>query len=149
MFLHLLQKTMMSIRWQLVMHYRDIIMSATAPQFTSGSIVYSTCYSGTDKKHQSSASLAFVTGLHQWPVDSPHKGPITRKMFPCDDVIMDKGNDGITFANVIMYLSHVSCYWWWKMLCLVQSFPAVIVLFLARTFFAYICWKSRWRMIDL
>ena len=36
------------------------------------------------KKHQSSASLAFV----QWPVNSPHKGPETRKMFPFDDVIM-------------------------------------------------------------
>ena len=36
------------------------------------------------RKHQSSASLAFV----RWPVNSPHKGPVTRKMFPFDDVIM-------------------------------------------------------------
>ena len=28
------------------------------------------------KKHQSSASLAFVMGIHRWPVDSPHKGPV-------------------------------------------------------------------------
>ena len=40
------------------------------------------------KKNQSSASLAFVRGIHWWPVDSPHKGPVTRKMFPFDDVIM-------------------------------------------------------------
>ena len=40
------------------------------------------------KKLQSSASLAFVRGIHRWPVDSPHKGPVTRKMFPFDDVIM-------------------------------------------------------------
>ena len=38
--------------------------------------------------HQSFASLAFVRGIHQWPVNSPHKGPVTRKMFPFDDVIM-------------------------------------------------------------
>ena len=46
-------------------------------------------YSGTDqRKHQSSASLAFVREIHRWPVISPHKGPVTRKMFPFDDVIM-------------------------------------------------------------
>ena len=31
------------------------------------------------RKHQSSASLAFVRGIHRWPVNSPHKGPVTRK----------------------------------------------------------------------
>ena len=46
-------------------------------------------YSGADqRKHQSSASLAFVLGIHRWPVKSPHKGPVTRKMFSFDDVIM-------------------------------------------------------------
>ena len=40
------------------------------------------------RKHQSSASLAFVRGIHRWPVNSLHKGPVTRKMFPFDDVIM-------------------------------------------------------------
>ena len=40
------------------------------------------------RKHQSSASLAFVRGIHRWPVNSPHKGPVTRKMFPFDDVIL-------------------------------------------------------------
>ena len=40
------------------------------------------------KKHQSSASLVFVWGIHRWPVNSPHKGPVTRKMLPFDDVIM-------------------------------------------------------------
>ena len=42
----------------------------------------------SSKKHQSSASLAFVRGIHRWPVNSPHKGPVTREMFPFDDVIM-------------------------------------------------------------
>ena len=64
-------------------------MSAMAPQITSLTIVYFTVYSGADqRKHQSSASLAFVWGIHRWPVNSPHKGPVTRKMFPFDDVIM-------------------------------------------------------------
>ena len=40
------------------------------------------------KKTSKSASLAFVRGSHRRPVNSPHKGPVTRKMFPFDDVIM-------------------------------------------------------------
>ena len=64
-------------------------MGTMASQITNVSIVCSTVCSGEDqRKHQSSASLAFVMGNHQWPVDSPHKGPVTRKMFPFDDVIM-------------------------------------------------------------
>ena len=70
-------------------HYGDVIMDAMAPQITSLTIVYSTVYSGADqRKHQGSASLGFVRGIHRWPVNSPHKGPVTRKMFPFDDVIM-------------------------------------------------------------
>ena len=43
---------------------------------------------GSDqRKYQSSASLACVRGIHRWPVNCPHKGPVTRKMFPFDDVI--------------------------------------------------------------
>ena len=46
-------------------------------------------YSATDqRKHQSSASLAFVRRIHWWPVNSLHKWPVTRKMFSFDDVIM-------------------------------------------------------------
>ena len=64
-------------------------MGATASQTTSLSIVYSTVYSDVDqRKHQRSASLAFVWGIHRGPVNSPHKWPVTRKMFPFDDVIM-------------------------------------------------------------
>ena len=73
----------------LSIQYNDVIMSAMASQVTSLTIVYSTVYSGTnERKNQSSASLAFVWGIHRWPVNSPHKGPVTRKMFPFDDVIM-------------------------------------------------------------
>ena len=70
-------------------HYYDVIMGTMAYQITSLTIVYSTVYSDADqRKHQSSASLAFVRGIHRSPVNSPHKWPVTRKMFPFDDVIM-------------------------------------------------------------
>ena len=71
------------------MHYNDAMMGTMASQITSLTIVYSAIYSGADQRnHQSSASLSFVWGIHRGPVNSPHKGPVTRKMFPFDDVIM-------------------------------------------------------------
>ena len=73
-------------------HYSDVIIGAMASQLTSLTIVYSTVYSGADqRKHQSSASLAIVQGIHRWPVNSPHKWPVTRKIFPFDDVIISPG----------------------------------------------------------
>ena len=69
----------------------DVIMSAMESQITVVSMVCSTVCSGADqRKHQSSTSLAFMRGIHQWPVYSPNKGSVTRKMFPFDDVIMAK-----------------------------------------------------------
>ena len=64
-------------------------MSMMASQITSVKIVYSTVYSRADQRiYQSSASLTYVWEIHQWPVNSPHKWPVTQKMFPFDDVIM-------------------------------------------------------------
>ena len=81
-------------------HYSDVIMGAMASQITSLTIVYSTVYAGTDqRKHQSYASLAFVREVHRWPVDSPHKGPVTQKNLPFDDVVM--------FYSVLWYLGPV------------------------------------------
>ena len=57
-------------------------MGAMAFQITSLTIVYPIVYSG--------ASRAFVRGIHRWSVNSPHKGSVTRKMFPFDDVIMSQ-----------------------------------------------------------
>ena len=77
------------LRYVATCHYNDVIMTTIASQITSLTIVYSTVYSCADQsKHQSSASLAFVWGIHQGLVNSPHKWPVTRKMFPFDDVIM-------------------------------------------------------------
>ena len=70
-------------------HYSDVIMGKKGSQITSLTIVYSTVYLSADlRKHQRSTPLTFVRGIHRGPVNSPHKGPVTRKMFPFDDVIM-------------------------------------------------------------
>ena len=70
-------------------HYNEVIMSAVVSEIISLPIVYPTVYSGADqRKHQSSASLALVQGIHWWPVNSPHKGPVTLNMFPFNDGIM-------------------------------------------------------------
>ena len=72
-----------------ILHYSDVIMSTVTLQITGVFIVCKTVRSGADqRKRQSSASLAFVRGIHRWPGNSPHKGPATRKMFPFDYVIM-------------------------------------------------------------
>ena len=80
-------------------HYSDVIMSAMASQISGFSVVCSTVCSGEDqRKHPISKSLACVRGIHGWPVDSLHKGPVTRKMFPFGDVIM-----------------HLQCHrWYWS-----------------------------------
>ena len=77
-----------------LLHYSDIIIGAMASQIVSLIIVYSTVHSGADqRKHQSSVSLAYVQGIHRWPVNSQHKWPVTRKMFPFDHVIMSHGKN--------------------------------------------------------
>ena len=69
-------------------HYIEVIISTMASEITGVPIVYSTVGSGkNERKHQISVSLAFVWEIHRWPVNSLHKGPVTRKMFPFDDVI--------------------------------------------------------------
>ena len=92
-------------------HYSDIIMGTMASQITSLRIVHLTVYSGRDqRKHQSSASLAFVWRIHWWLVNSLHKGPVTQKMFPYDDVIMIfiTGCTG-TYQN-----DNFLCRQWWN-----------------------------------
>ena len=58
-------------------HYSDVIMIAMVSQITGVVMVFSTvCWGADQRKHQSSASLAFVRGMHWWPVYSPHKGRV-------------------------------------------------------------------------
>ena len=81
-------------------HYRDVIMSAIASQTTGFSVVSSTVYS---KK----TSTFRVTGLCEGNppvVHSPHKGPVTRKMFSFDDVIM-LTKDTLSFEQLHLKMS--------------------------------------------
>ena len=72
-----------------VYHYSDVIMGAVASQITGVSIIYSDVCSGAyQSKHQSATSLAFVLGIHKWLANSLHKGPLTRKIFRFDGIIM-------------------------------------------------------------
>ena len=80
-----------ALSYKIYPHHDDVIKWKHFPRywpFVRG-IYRSPVYSDADqRKHQSSASLVFVRGIHRWPVNSPHKWPVTRKMFPFDDVIM-------------------------------------------------------------
>ena len=66
-------------------HYINVIISHWVSNLDC---LLNRFWGADQRKHQSCASLAFVWGIHQWPVDSSHKGPVTRKIFPFDDVIM-------------------------------------------------------------
>ena len=88
-------------------------MGTMASQITSLTIVYSIVYSDADeRKHQSSASLAFVQGIHRGPVNSPHKWPVTRKMFPFYDVIMMMTCHGKTLHISGPLRGKFTNHWW-------------------------------------
>ena len=77
---HLTERTLCSSFTE--KHYNDVTMNAMASQITSLTIVYSTVYLGADqRKHQSSASQAFVRGIHRCPGNSRTKGQLRRKCF--------------------------------------------------------------------
>ena len=90
-------------------------MSAMASQINGISIVCSTVYLGADqRKYQSFASLSFVRGIHRWPVNSPHKWPVTRKMFPIDGVSMDSSWRFVRNRNCyhdVIKWKHFPRYW--------------------------------------
>ena len=69
-------------------HDNDVIMGAIGSQFTSLTIVYSTVYADKWNKASKLLITGLCAGIHRWPVNSPHKWPVTRKIFPIDDVIM-------------------------------------------------------------
>ena len=70
------------------------------------------CSGAGQRKHQISSSLAFVRGIHRSPVNSLHKGPVTRKMFPFDDVIISRD---VLLPNwhQVMSHHHASRMWLW------------------------------------
>ena len=130
--------------------YSDVIMGAMASQITSPSIFYLIVYSYADqRKHQSSASLPFVRGLHQQPVNSPHKGPIRRKMFPIDDVIMQSilmAGTVVTYTETEqglegqhLYYTNVQCIFKQCFCCLPLPLKAINNT-------AYICLLHSWNI---
>ena len=92
-------------------------MDVMASQIANLAILYSTVYSDVDqRKHQSPASLAFVRRIHRWPVNFPHKWPVTRKMFSFDDV---------TMITARCYIVRSGCDWrtvynWFASFCCVM-----------------------------
>ena len=103
----ILKRKEVSLLQLMQIHYSDVIMSAMVLQIASLTIVYSTVYSDAGKrKHQSSASLGFVRRIHWWPVNSPHKWAVTRKMSKFDDVIMlciwDGKTNGIPVDGLVI-----------------------------------------------
>ena len=78
-------------------------MTTMASQITSLTVVYSIVYSGADqRKHQSSASLAFVRGIHRSTGEFPVQRASNAENVSIDDVIMC-----ITFCK---YHSHCFLY---------------------------------------
>ena len=83
-------------------------MSAMTSQITGVSFICSTVGSGADqRKHESSASLAFVRGIHRWPVNSPHKRRVTRsKCFHHYDPSLEQQITRWSFQPIRSRLSH-------------------------------------------
>ena len=99
------------IKWKNFPRYWPFVrgIHRSPSQITILTIVCATKYSGADqRKHQSSVSLTFVQGIHRWQVNSPHKGPVTRKMFPFVDVIMASTDKPVLSDNFFCYILFIS-----------------------------------------
>ena len=109
-------------------HYCGVIMGAMTSQITSLNIFCSTAYSGADqRKHQRSTLLVFVWRIHRWPINSPYKCPVTRKMLPFDDVIMAQNQSFFYTKCVVMFCSRIISPrringLWWCVISLVMLF---------------------------
>ena len=115
-----------------VSHYSDVIMSAIASQITGVAIVSSTVCSGADqRKHQSSTPLAFVREIHRWSVNSPHKGSVTRKMFPFYDVIMSLKEEEAPTAMAHAVGGYCVKFLQYIWICFPLSYPRVYMSYTA------------------
>ena len=74
-------RTSNELRWYMIGyqigHYSGVIMSAMARLYAEPSV-----------QAHIKENIKAPRHWPLWPVDSPHKGPATRKMFPLDDVVM-------------------------------------------------------------
>ena len=100
----------------------DFIMIRMASPITGVSIVYPAASFSIDKiKHWSSVSLAFVRGIHLGPVNYLHNGPVMRKMFPFDDVIM--------YYLIQMNFNILLCFSVEEMMCNTNIFQCFLIKF--------------------
>ena len=102
----------------MALHYGGVIMTTIASQITSLTVVYSTVYSDADqRKHQSSASLAFVWGIHRDRWSPRTKGRLRGKCFHLmTSSCLEKRVDtyGITKLQKLL-LSHRRYMAMWKL----------------------------------
>ena len=72
-------------------HYIDVIMRAMASQITGVTIVYVAFIHAQIKENIKARRYwpLFVRWIHRWAINYSHKEPLTRKMFPFDNVIMN------------------------------------------------------------
>ena len=92
-----------------LVHYSDVIMDTMASQITSLTTVYLTVYSVQIKENIKLCVIGLCVGIYRRPVNSPHKLPVTRKIFPFDDVIMV-----ITCQNARILVWRFVCLSGWK-----------------------------------
>ena len=117
------------------LHYNDVIMGAIASKN------HQPHHYLLNGLYQSSASLAFVLGIHRRPVNSPHKWLVTRKMFPFDDVIMSSGNVNQIYGWSIFKWVVVT---WIEVRCAILALKQLITYPCLPNFHTKWCW--RWGM---
>ena len=124
------------------LHYNDAIMSTMASEITSLSFVcLDVCSGGDQRKHQSSASLAFVRGIHRWPVDYPHTRPSYAEFFSVWWRHHDLQTYKLKGYGISDYSHHIHCFLclWIPMLKTQYSFSSTTCLFYRKMFFILLC----------
>ena len=108
-------------------HYIDVIMTTMASQITSLTVLYSTVYSDADqRKHQSSASLAFVWKIHQDPGEFPAQMASYADMFPFDDVIRVSSGYWGSHIGIVSKVK-TSRIWRWQRIHIIFSYTHISI----------------------
>ena len=114
-------------------HYSDVMISAVSSEITGVSIVCPAVCSGADqRKDQCSASLDFMRGIYRSPVDSPKKGPVTRKYFhlmTSSWITMEHGVEPLARwgrGSLVIYTHRSLFISWWRHQ--METFSALLAL---------------------
>ena len=126
-------KSVVNISWSI--HYSNAIMDTMASQINSLAIVHPTVYSGADLvKHQSSVLLTLCAG-HRSPVNSPHKGPVRRNVFPFDDVMF-------LIPPNVRTIKCIVASWWKKYIPRILHM-VVLLCFIVVNYWSFYSYPSR------